>query len=138
MAAAPGDFQPRLPQPQKIKKEAPQDAITLELVQTPDILKSLAAGKQDRIFVGFALETDNGLENAKRKLHEKNLDLIVLNQPHPATDTGIGGPNIQGTMIDAGGSVENLPAMTKNLMAGSICDRIQKLLTVRHITLTRT
>jgi phosphopantothenoylcysteine decarboxylase/phosphopantothenate--cysteine ligase len=136
MAAAPGDFKPHLPQPGKIKKHAGQDVITLELEKTPDILKSLAGAKQNKIFVGFALETDSGLENAQAKLKDKNLDLIVLNQPHPAGDTGLGSPNIQGTMIDAGGSVENLPAMPKTRMAGVICDRIQKLLMDRFITMT--
>ena len=62
---------------QKINKK--EDTISLKLKKTKDILESLGKIKEDRLLVGFALETQNELENAKSKLKKKNLDLIVLN-----------------------------------------------------------
>ena len=57
----------------------------LKLVKTDDILKTLGQNKKDsQILVGFALETENGIENAKKKLHSKNLDMIVLNTMNEA------------------------------------------------------
>ena len=61
----------------KIKKT--EDTLTLELVKNPDILYELGKRKKDQILVGFALETNNEVENAKEKLEKKNLDFIVLN-----------------------------------------------------------
>ena len=59
--------------------------MTLKLVKTPDILKTLGEKKtKKQILVGFALETENGIENAKKKLHSKNLDMIVLNTMNEA------------------------------------------------------
>ncbi|MBO7529348.1 MAG: phosphopantothenoylcysteine decarboxylase, partial [Bacteroidales bacterium] len=56
-----------------------------KLVKTEDILKTLGQNKKENQFlVGFALETENGLENAKKKLHSKNLDMIVLNTMNEA------------------------------------------------------
>ena len=61
------------------KKKKKEAGLTIELTQTKDILASLGAQKNKQILVGFALETNNELENAKSKLKRKNLDLIVLN-----------------------------------------------------------
>jgi phosphopantothenoylcysteine decarboxylase/phosphopantothenate--cysteine ligase len=137
MAAAPSDFMLQHVHPQKIKKEKTGEVFSLELKRTTDILKKLASEKGDRVFVGFALETDNGVENARHKLKEKKLDLIVLNHPRPAADVGIGSPAIQGTLISADGSEQSLPAIPKEQMAGIILDRVQDLLTTRSTTLTR-
>jgi phosphopantothenoylcysteine decarboxylase/phosphopantothenate--cysteine ligase len=137
MAAAPADFKPRKISPQKIKKENSSDTLALDLDKTPDILKELSREKGTKVFVGFALETENGLQNAQRKLQQKNLDLIVLNHPRPAADAGIGGSLIQGTIVSADGSAENLPAMPKQQMAGLILDRVQDLLATRSTAPTR-
>lgn len=77
LSAAVADFRPRNKVNQKIKKH--DAALHIELEPTKDILASLGAIKNQQYLVGFALETDNELENAKLKLSKKNLDLIVLN-----------------------------------------------------------
>ena len=78
MSAAVADFTPAQVAPEKIKKENTQ--LTLELVKTKDILASVGKNKRDnQLLIGFALETENEIENARKKLHNKNADLIVLN-----------------------------------------------------------
>lgn len=77
LSAAVADYRPKEVSQSKIKKKG--ETLTLELEKTKDILASLGAIKTKQILVGFALETDNELENAKGKLKKKNLDLIVLN-----------------------------------------------------------
>ena len=78
MSAAVADFTPAQVASEKIKKENTQ--LTLELVKTKDILASVGKIKRDnQLLVGFALETENEIENARKKLHNKNADLIVLN-----------------------------------------------------------
>lgn len=85
LSAAVADFRPETKAEQKIKKVTGQDEMTLKLVKTDDILKTLGENKTDKqILVGFALETENGLTNAKKKLHTKNLDMIVLNTMNEA------------------------------------------------------
>jgi phosphopantothenoylcysteine decarboxylase/phosphopantothenate--cysteine ligase len=78
MAAAPADYRPAEVASQKIKKTS--DLLTLELVRTEDILSEVRSKKEEKTgVVGFALETENVLENARKKLAEKGLDLIVAN-----------------------------------------------------------
>jgi phosphopantothenoylcysteine decarboxylase/phosphopantothenate--cysteine ligase len=77
LSAAVADYRPKEVASEKIKKKEP--ILTLELEKTKDILASIGRIKQDQFLVGFALETQNELENAKIKLKKKNLDLIVLN-----------------------------------------------------------
>lgn len=76
-SAAVADYKPKNVATKKIKKK--DDTLVLELEKTKDILKSLGTGKQHQFLVGFALETNNEIENAKAKITKKNLDLIVLN-----------------------------------------------------------
>lgn len=85
LCAAVADFRPETAADQKIKKDPNKDEMILRLVKTEDILKTLGENKTDKQFlVGFALETENGLANAKKKLHTKNLDMIVLNTMNEA------------------------------------------------------
>jgi phosphopantothenoylcysteine decarboxylase/phosphopantothenate--cysteine ligase len=85
LCAAVADFRPEMAADQKIKKDPNKDEMILRLVKTEDILKTLGENKTDKQFlVGFALETENGLANAKKKLHTKNLDMIVLNTMNEA------------------------------------------------------
>ena len=77
LAAAVADYKPVTIASEKIKKK--DASLTIELIQTKDILASLGEIKNKQFLVGFALETNNELENAKSKLKRKNLDLIVLN-----------------------------------------------------------
>ena len=76
-AAAVADYKPKTVAQQKIKKN--DDSLTLELTKTEDILASLGRQKQNQKLIGFALETNNEVENARKKLKKKNLDFIVLN-----------------------------------------------------------
>ncbi|MDR1973620.1 MAG: bifunctional phosphopantothenoylcysteine decarboxylase/phosphopantothenate--cysteine ligase CoaBC [Bacteroidales bacterium] len=78
LAAAVADYRPVKQSIQKIKKQA--DTMTLELERTPDILAALGEAKsRKQTLIGFALETDNETANARKKLNEKNADMIVLN-----------------------------------------------------------
>ena len=77
LSAAVADFKPQIKASKKIKKRDAELEIRLE--PTKDILASLGATKTHQYLVGFALETNNELDNAKLKLKNKNLDLIVLN-----------------------------------------------------------
>ncbi|OAV44515.1 phosphopantothenate--cysteine ligase family flavoprotein [Lewinella sp. 4G2] len=80
LAAAVADYRPRSTATQKIKKK--DGPLRLELVRNPDIAAELGEDKKaHQRLVGFALETDNGIENARRKLSSKHLDFIVLNSP---------------------------------------------------------
>jgi len=76
-SAAVADYKPKMVSDSKIKKDT--DSISIELVKTLDILASLGKIKKNQFLIGFALETDNEIENATLKLKKKNLDLIVLN-----------------------------------------------------------
>lgn len=88
LSAAVADFRPEMVADQKIKKNPDNDTFTIKLVKTEDILKSIGNIRTDnQTVVGFALETENGLENAKKKLHTKNIDLIVLNEMN---ESGVG------------------------------------------------
>ena len=85
LSAAVADFRPEIVANQKIKKNPDEDTLTLKLVKTDDILKTIGSQKKDnQLVVGFALETENGLTNAKKKLHTKNIDIIVLNEMNEA------------------------------------------------------
>jgi phosphopantothenoylcysteine decarboxylase/phosphopantothenate--cysteine ligase len=76
-AAAVSDYKPKSVAQQKMKKQ--EAVLTIELTPTQDILASMGKLKKKQKLVGFALETNNELENAKGKLESKNLDFIVLN-----------------------------------------------------------
>ncbi len=122
MAAAVADFAPSLTENQKIKKS---DELVLRLTKTKDILADMGNRKYQRILVGFALETENELENAKEKLKNKNLDLIVLNNPKEKgagfnTDTNLV------TLVDRDTS-EKLPLMSKDDVAKELIRKIAKL-----------
>ena len=77
LSAAVADYKPSTISEKKIKKK--DDSLTINLIKTQDILASLGKIKKNQFLVGFALETNNEIENAKEKLNRKNLDLIVLN-----------------------------------------------------------
>ncbi len=85
-AAAVADYRPQVVAPKKIKKNS--DTLTIELVKNVDIAAVLGQQKKpDQLSVGFALETDQEMENARAKLLKKNLDLIILNS---LNDSGAG------------------------------------------------
>lgn len=127
-SAAVGDFRIAKVAEQKIKKTGDdKQNLVIELVGTPDILKEMGKNKQARqIMVGFAAETENLLQNAKKKLESKNLDFIVANDVTIegagfATDTNIV------TFISRAGEVVSLPKMQKDDVAAAILDRVVEL-----------
>jgi len=125
MAAAPADFRPLKPAGTKLKKDAAPEALALE--RTPDILRSTIADRPDGcVVVGFALETDRGLENARGKLESKELDLVVLNETGPAS--GFDVETNQVTLLDRGGETESLPVLSKDEVAERILDRVERRL----------
>jgi phosphopantothenoylcysteine decarboxylase/phosphopantothenate--cysteine ligase len=129
MAAAVADFAPANVAPSKIKREAlTGESLTLELNPNPDILKTVGASKGQRLVVGFALETDAEVENARRKLKAKNLDLIVLNNP-TREGSGFGSDTNIVALVFPGGQVEHLPQMAKIDVAHAILDRVATMLT---------
>lgn len=122
MAAAVADYTPVDPSDTKRKKD--QDELALHLRRTPDILQTLGAHKRPgQVLVGFALETENGDANARRKRKRKNADWIVLNNP---TEPGAGfGPDTNRvTLYGADGRVEPLPLASKPEVADAILDRV--------------
>jgi phosphopantothenoylcysteine decarboxylase/phosphopantothenate--cysteine ligase len=95
----------------------------LELVRTPDILRALGQSKAGRFLVGFAAETDHIFENARKKLAEKNLDLIVANDI-AGEGSGFGSEANAGILLDARGTATEIPRTSKREMAERIWDRV--------------
>jgi phosphopantothenoylcysteine decarboxylase / phosphopantothenate---cysteine ligase len=128
MAAAVADFAPALPAPHKIKREAiAGDSFTIECAKNPDILRSAADRKASQVLVGFALETTNDIEHARRKLTAKGLDLIVANNP-TEEGAGFGSDTNIVTLITPDGRADRLPRQTKFEIANVILDRIVPML----------
>jgi len=125
-AAAVADFSPKLKTSSKIKKEKLPKAIGLE--PTPDILAELGKKKKKgQVLVGFAAETEEVLKNARKKLKEKNLDLIVANDVS-RKDAGFEVDTNICTLIFRDGKKKQLPKMTKIEIAHKLLDLIQGLL----------
>jgi len=124
-AAAPLDFRPKSVAPQKIKKKTAD--LTLEFEPTADILKELGRHKNGKVLVGFAAETENHVRNGLEKLREKNLDLIVVN-PASGPDSAFDSDMNHATIIDALGQTEEIPLVSKYVMADKILDRVAPLL----------
>ncbi|HMI55402.1 MAG TPA: bifunctional phosphopantothenoylcysteine decarboxylase/phosphopantothenate--cysteine ligase CoaBC [Gemmatimonadaceae bacterium] len=129
MAAAPADFRPAAQATEKIKKG--RSTTTIELKPTEDILKStIPRRKAKSVIVGFALETTDGIKNAREKLRSKELDLVVLND---ATEPGAGFSvdTNRVTLIARSGKEEELELMSKTDLAEVLLDRIEKELNGR-------
>ncbi len=124
-AAAPLDFKVKTVAPQKIKKKAGD--VTLNLEPTADILRELGGMKNGKVLVGFAAETENHVAHGLEKLKAKNLDLIVIN-PVNGPDSGFDSDMNQATVIDASGRSEEIPLVSKHVMADRILDRVAQLL----------
>jgi phosphopantothenoylcysteine decarboxylase/phosphopantothenate--cysteine ligase len=120
MVAAVADFTPLHASESKIKKDG--SARTLELQPTADILAHLGHSKRDgQVLMGFALETDNGLENARGKMERKNLDWIVLNNPKEE-GAGFGTGTNRVTLLSRSGDLVELPKMSKDEVAEAILE----------------
>ncbi len=124
MAAAVSDFRPMVSSDRKIKKhEAP---LMINLEHTEDILSALGKSPGGRLLVGFAAETDDVLDNAKRKLKDKNLDMIVVNDLNQQ-GAGFGSDTNAVTLIDRAGTHAVLPVMPKLEIARRIIDKVIEL-----------
>jgi phosphopantothenoylcysteine decarboxylase / phosphopantothenate---cysteine ligase len=123
-AAAVADYRPVEANQHKIKRT--NDSMTISLEPTPDILAGVTQNKGDRFIVGFAAETENVAENARKKLAAKNADLIVAND---VTAEGAGfdhDTNIV-TLIVRDGRDLALPRMSKREVAQRILDEVVRL-----------
>jgi len=120
-AAAVADYRPKHVATEKIKKK--EGEMHLELERNPDILLSLGEVKKHQFLVGFALETQNELENAKEKLQRKHLDAIVLNSLKD-DGAGFGGTTNKITFIDKNLKIKTFGLKTKPEVASDIWDEI--------------
>ena len=120
-AAAVADYRPKVVALQKIKKTT--DEFSIDLEKTKDILASLGAIKKKQFLIGFALETQNEIENAKLKIQKKNLDLIVLNS---LQDEGAGFKKETNkvTFIDKDFKIEPMELKTKESVAADILNKV--------------
>ena len=123
MAAAVADYRPARQADQKIKKNG--NAFVLELEQTEDILAATGQIKGSRVVVGFAAETENVVANAKKKLQNKNADLIVANDVS-AADSGFDVETNRVTLISSDETVE-MPLLTKRETADRIIEAALKI-----------
>lgn len=125
-AAAVADYRPVRRSPGKIKKTEP--SLSLELERTPDILREVAAAKQDGLLViGFAAETENVLQNAREKLSTKNLDAIVAND---VSRDGVGFDSVTNevTIISRDRTAPiHVPLMAKTSVADLVLDEVVRL-----------
>jgi phosphopantothenoylcysteine decarboxylase/phosphopantothenate--cysteine ligase len=126
MAAAVADYRPAQRASQKIKKH--QGPLLIELESTHDILKEIGRRAGSRFLVGFAAETENLIENARKKLNAKNLDMIVANDVSGA-DTGFDSDFNAAVVLSRDGQPVKLSLMTKREMAGRILDEVALHLT---------
>lgn len=125
LCAAVADYTPSHPAEEKIKKQAGQTEMTLQLSLTPDIAKSLGTNKQaGQKIIGFALETEHELEHALQKLQSKNMDAIVLNSLRDK-GAGFGLDTNRVTVLTADGQEIALPLQSKIEVAAKIIDCLQ-------------
>lgn len=122
MCAAVADWRPRNPAAGKLKKGG--GAPTLELEPTPDILRRVAPRKGGRIFVGFAAETEDPESEARRKLREKSLDLIVANDV-ARPDSGFGADTNKVVLFSRDGGKHDLPVMSKQEVARHVMEWVE-------------
>jgi phosphopantothenoylcysteine decarboxylase/phosphopantothenate--cysteine ligase len=120
-AAAVADYKPKNTAIHKIKKSG--DTLSIELEVTKDILASLGSIKKNQFLIGFALETENEIKNAKLKVQKKNLDLIVLNSLQDK-GAGFGSLTNKVTFIDKDFKVEPMKLKSKEAVADDILNKI--------------
>ena len=125
-AAAVADYRPARVNPQKIKKR--EGPLTLHLERTPDVLEAVSCRKGTRLLVGFAAETEHLLEQARWKLAEKNLDLVVANN----VAEGVFDSDSSSAVLVTHGGITELPLMTKLELAQNILDTVRELRVKRY------
>ena len=117
MAAAVSDYTPKERLTKKLKKSGAD--LNIEMTRTKDILKEMGENKVDHLLVGFALETNDILENAQKKLTEKKLDMVVANSTE-----ALANKSNQATILYADRETESLPELDKGSVADLILDRV--------------
>ena len=118
-SAAVADYKPKEYSKEKIKKG--EGSLVIELVRDNDILKELGDKKQNQILVGFAAESQNVVENARKKIEKKNLDYIVANDI-TSKDTGFASSDNKVTIISKNGEEFPLEKMSKRKVARNLFD----------------
>jgi phosphopantothenoylcysteine decarboxylase/phosphopantothenate--cysteine ligase len=132
MAAAVADFSPADVSSSKIKRDGiAGNQWNLACVKNPDILGAVSEKKKHQVVVGFALETANELVHARRKLENKRLDLIVMNNP-TVEGAAFGSDTNVVTLLSADGTTEALPRKPKTDVAHDILDRVVRLMSVKR------
>ena len=123
MAAAISDYTPKSYSDKKIKKQSRSKDFTIDLKKTNDILFNLGKLKKDQLLIGFALENNNEIKNAKKKLKEKNLDIIILNS---LNDEGaaFGHDTNKVTIIDDNLKINHYDLKPKRFVANDIFEYI--------------
>ncbi len=129
MAAAVSDYRPTQAEIRKIKRG--RDEMQFHLTQNPDILKQVAPLKNRQIVVGFAAETHDLESEARRKMREKHLDLIVANDVN-RPESGFQVDNNEVTLIPREGEASPLPLMSKEEVAARVLDQVVQLLKTRN------
>jgi phosphopantothenoylcysteine decarboxylase/phosphopantothenate--cysteine ligase len=124
MAAAVSDYHFADVSSEKIKKD--QSSMVVKLNRTEDILANLPRTNSKQVIVGFALETENLLDNALKKLQSKRLDLVVANNPL-REGSGFGTETNEVMLISREGEVESLPLLSKREVAREILGRAARL-----------
>ncbi len=127
-AAAVSDYHPKSVSKQKLKKL--DSSASLELERNPDIIGEIGSLKGDRVLVGFAAETRDLIANARKKLKEKHLDLIVANDVS-RSDSGFATETNKVVIIDSRGKVDPLPLKSKDEVANIILERVVEILTIK-------
>jgi phosphopantothenoylcysteine decarboxylase / phosphopantothenate---cysteine ligase len=118
MAAAVADFRPEIRSDRKLKKHAQQEFMDVRLVRNPDILASI--DRPNLLKVGFAAETEDLVENARRKLEAKQLAIIVAND----AELTIGASSSTAIILTSEGDVTALPSMSKSRLAGEVIEAV--------------
>ena len=122
MCAAVADYTPKEVATHKLKKD--DNDLHIALRRTKDIAAELGQTKGNRLLIGFALESHDGEQHARKKLHDKGLDFIVLNSLQDK-GAGFGVDTNKVTFIDSEGK-EELPLMSKSEVAARIADKMEE------------
>lgn len=128
-SAAVADYRPSVCADAKIKKK--DGPWTLYLERNPDIIAEIGKKKKERILIGFAMESEDLIKNAKAKMLAKNMDLIVANDVKQK-DAGFQSDTNIVKILDRDGGIEELPVMDKMDVADRILDRAKMIITRRR------
>lgn len=124
-SAAVADYRPSVISSQKVKKRDEDLSISLE--RTKDIAREVGMKKDSKVFVGFAAETENVIENGKKKIEKKNFDFIVCNDISEK-DAGFKSDTNIVTLVDKGGNIKSYEKMLKTEIAEVILDKVKEYL----------